>query len=549
MSPHHRSGQASSKAIDLYRSLLSLTRTPKSQEEVIHFVIDSLYEIFPTHRVSFSEVRRPGTIRIVYSRGPLGTPDVTGARFDISASPQLVDLLFAFRTIETPDVRRAELLQAFLPEVQALSPALSRMDVPFEMEGDQLLMLTVSSQEPGEWPRQMVELVSEAGSMLKLIFRDLRLQVNFHESETIFRQFADNVEAVFWLTDVRKEKMVYASPAYAQIWGRSRESLYQDPRSFLEAIHPEDRKRVERALERQHLGYQQEYRVVKPCGEIRWIKDRGFPVRDEHGAVYRIAGIAEDITPLREAREKLEASRNQIASNAKFAALGEMASGIAHEINNPLAVIHGLAVQMQELVARSDAEFPVEMVLDSYESIEKMANRIAGIVKGLRTFSRQQAADPMQAADLNAILTETMAMCAPKIRAASAKVEVSRNVEKLGIQCRSSEISQVILNLVNNAVDAVAASDDRLIRVEVVQRDSGVAQLVVEDSGEGIRPELKERIFQPFFTTKEVGKGTGLGLSISKSIIEAHGGKLFLDQGSPKTRFVVELPSENICSP
>ncbi len=109
------------------------------------------------------------------------------------------------------------------------------------------------------------------------------------------------------------------------------------------------------------------------------------------------------------------------------------------------------------------------------------------------------------------------------------------------VPCRSNEISQVLLNLVSNAVDAVNShSSDRSIFVGVTS-SNGLARIVVEDSGPGIDPAQRDRIFHPFFTTKEVCKGTGLGLSISKGIVEAHGGTLFLDTSAKTTRFVVEL--------
>lgn len=544
MSPRSEIQDSQQKILSLYRKLLAVMRMPKSEEEVVHVVIDSIAELLPAHRVTLSNVGADEKIVVAYSRSPAGEPVIpAGTVFDASAFPSHVNSLRSLQTLHTEDIREDPRIAPLLPSLRAFSPALSRMDIPFERNEGSISVLSVSSPSAGVWSDSVVELVTEAGALAHFVFRDLRNQVKLHQTETIFRQFAENVGVVFWMSDTTKAEMVYVSPAYEKIWGRPVESLYASPKSFLDAIHPDDRQQVERALRSQSTGfYEQEYRVVKPSGEVRWVKDRAFPVRDEKGQVFRVAGIAEDITPLREARERLEASRNQMAANAKFAALGEMASGIAHEINNPLAVIHGLAVQMQELVRRDGKKIAVDMVLDSYRDTERMANRIAGIVKGLRTFSRQTAADPMLPADLNSILTETLAMCTPKLRAAGIELELARPKERMGIQCRSSEVSQVILNLFSNAVDAVADAEKRKIRIEVVQQELGVARLVVEDSGHGIRPELADRIFQPFFTTKEVGKGTGLGLSISKSIIEAHGGKLFLDHGSPITRFVVELP-------
>jgi two-component system cell cycle sensor histidine kinase/response regulator CckA len=357
----------------------------------------------------------------------------------------------------------------------------------------------------------------------------------------MFHQFADNVEVVLWMSDTAKNEIIYVSPSYEQIWGRTAQSLYENPMSFVEAIHPDDRDRVLAAVMKQaEAPYQEEYRVVRPDGNIRWVKDRAFLVRDAGGKVYRIVGIAEDITALREAQDRLVYTQAQVVSNAKFAALGEMASGIAHEINNPLAVIHGLSVQLQELFRDGSASAP--MVLDSLGSMEKMANRIAAIVKGLKTFSRSTVGDPMVPADLNLVVQETMAMCEARMKASEVMVHVVLPPKPVMVSCRSAEISQVLLNLISNAFDAVQGVALPCVRVEVVRREKN-ARIQVEDTGMGIDAAVRERIFQPFFTTKEVGKGTGLGLSISKGIIEAHGGTLFLDSTTKGTRFVIELPT------
>lgn len=126
------------------------------------------------------------------------------------------------------------------------------------------------------------------------------------ESEERFRQLAESIAEVFWISDTGKSRMIYVSPAYAMIWGRSEQSLYDNPRSFLDAIHPQDRGRIEAALPRQaEGGYQEEYRIVRPDGAVRWIRDRAFPVRDSSGQVYRVTGIATDITERRYTVERV----------------------------------------------------------------------------------------------------------------------------------------------------------------------------------------------------------------------------------------------------
>lgn len=136
--------------------------------------------------------------------------------------------------------------------------------------------------------------------------RRLEQENRLRESEERFRQLAESIAEVFWISDPDKSQMIYVSPAYATIWGRSEESLYQNPRGFLDAIHPEDRQRIEKAMPRQREGgYHEEYRIVRPDGAVRWIRDRAFPVKDANGQVYRITGIATDITERRFTVERI----------------------------------------------------------------------------------------------------------------------------------------------------------------------------------------------------------------------------------------------------
>jgi PAS domain S-box-containing protein len=140
-----------------------------------------------------------------------------------------------------------------------------------------------------------------------------RAEDALRESEEKFRQLAENVREVFWMTTPGMEELLYVSPAYADTWGRSLESLRQQPRSFMEAIHPEDRERVVGILETQRVqGFEVEYRVVRPDGSVRWIRDRGFPVRDQSGTVYRTAGVAEDVTERRHAGDALRRSAAEL---------------------------------------------------------------------------------------------------------------------------------------------------------------------------------------------------------------------------------------------
>ena len=156
--------------------------------------------------------------------------------------------------------------------------------------------------------QQVVRLV---GTLKNISDRKLA-EAALRSSEERFRQLAENIHEVFWMSALENASILYVSPAYEQIWGRSCESLYEHPKNWLEAIHPIDRSRIITALEKRQQGdYDEEYRIVRPDGQIRWIRDRGFPIQDEQGIVYRLAGIAEDITTRKQAEADLSRQNRQ----------------------------------------------------------------------------------------------------------------------------------------------------------------------------------------------------------------------------------------------
>jgi PAS domain S-box-containing protein len=142
-----------------------------------------------------------------------------------------------------------------------------------------------------------------------------RAEEQLRQSEERFRQMAENITEVFWMTDPDKNTMLYISPGYEKIWGRTCESLLKQPSAWLDAIHPEDRNRVLRsALDNQVSGrYDEEYRIIRPDGSLRWIRDRASPVRDPAGRVYRITGIAEDITERKKVEEQRQRYTEELA--------------------------------------------------------------------------------------------------------------------------------------------------------------------------------------------------------------------------------------------
>ena len=228
-----------------------------------------------------------------------------------------------------------------------------------------------------------------------------------------------------------------------------------------------------------------------------------------------------------------------LAQTARMSALGEMASGIAHEINSPLGIITIHAHQLERLLKR-DALTPEVLVQES-RLIATTAKRIGEIIKGLRAFAREGEKDPFERVFVAGIIREALVLCQTRFKNHDVALRMSDIREDLAIECRSVQIGQVILNLLLNAFDATEQAAQKWVRICLEDADSYV-RVVVEDSGPGIAAEVQGKIMQPFFTTKEVGRGTGLGLSISKGIVESHAGKLEFDGTGAHTRFVVTLP-------
>lgn len=246
-----------------------------------------------------------------------------------------------------------------------------------------------------------------------------------------------------------------------------------------------------------------------------------------------------DISDRKAAEEKILIQQAQITTSAKMAALGEMAAGIGHEINNPLASIQAHVEDLKELVASK--KISDEQVFQRLSKIEKTGERIAKIIRGLRTFARAEAIGEKRRQPLREVVLDTLEFCSERFRQSGIALHVQEIPQDVEIECLPGQISQVLLNLLNNSFDAVERSETRWVEVAVKKKADQI-EIRITDSGGGISPIIRSRIMQPFFTTKEPGKGSGLGLSISQGIIASHSGTLKLNEQSAHTEFVICLP-------
>ena len=224
--------------------------------------------------------------------------------------------------------------------------------------------------------------------------------------------------------------------------------------------------------------------------------------------------------------------------SAKMSSLGEMASGIAHEINNPLAIISLKAQHLQSSLT-SGKMTPTEAV-EVAEQIERTCLRINKIIRGLKTFSHDGSRDPMIEENLAVIFSETEKLCSESLAALGIKLEIDCPPD-ITLECQPVQLSQVFLNLVMNSRDAIVRLPERWIRIECQSQGEKIL-LRFTDSGRGIHEPIRSQMMQPFYTTKEIGTGTGLGLSISKGIVGHHEGNLFYNPDHEFTQFMIALP-------
>lgn len=398
-----------------------------------------------------------------------------------------------------------------------------------------------------EYPVELsLSLVKADRDYVVVFARDIterkKAAADLRASEERFRQVVENIQEVFWMTDATRNSVLYVSPGYARIWGRSCESLTSAAAPWPSGVSGDDRERVEAAIG--HSGgaaWDLTYRIARPEGGLRWIRDRGFPISGAGGRIVRWVGVAEDIT----AAKRLE---QQFLRAQRLEAIGTLSSGIAHDLNNILAPMLMLIPALQPRLSHPRDQELVQLV-------EQSAKRGASIIRQLLTFSRgiEGERGPVQLRhlirEMAGILRETL----PRNIVVAADVPA----DVWPIYADATQLHQVLLNLCVNARDAMpeggrltlSAENRQLGKVEVEMHPPAApgryVVVTVADTGMGIPAELKDRIFEPFFTTKPIGKGTGLGLSTAVGIVKSHQG--FINVYSEPGRgcvFKVCLPAE-----
>jgi two-component system cell cycle sensor histidine kinase/response regulator CckA len=395
-----------------------------------------------------------------------------------------------------------------------------------------------------ELVRQVAVAEKSRRALLSVLEDEKRAGRDLRASEERFRQVVENINEVFWMSDVAKNAIIYLSPGYERIWGRPCAEVYASSRAWIESIHADDRERVvNAAVTKQAAGtYDETYRILRPDGAVRWIRDRAYPVGGAGGRVARIVGVAADVTD----QKKLE---EQFLHAQRMEAIGTLASGVAHDLNNilsPMLMVAGILKLRPNTSARD---------LELLALVENSGQRGAGIIRQLLTFSRGLSGErgPLQPRHLVHEMTKIMGETFPR----NIAIAESTATDLWTVVADATQLHQVIMNLCVNARDAMPAGgkltieaanvileQNEVAALDPAARPGPYVRLQVRDTGTGIPPEIVNRIFEPFFTTKGVGKGTGLGLSTVVGIVRSHGGymKVSSEIGRGST-FTVYLPA------
>jgi PAS domain S-box-containing protein len=388
-------------------------------------------------------------------------------------------------------------------------------------------------------------------------FRDIterkHAENSLRESNEKFHQLADNITDAFWIRSPDLSEVHYLSPAFERIWGRTTASLYANPHEWVDFIAAEDRERVVAAfagLAGKSPSLDIEYRIVRPDGQNRWVRVRGFQVRDPTGKLIRHTGIVTDITE----RRRLEI---QLFQSQKLETVGKLAGGVAHEFNSILTAIIG-----QSELLLSDLP-PGSPLANNAAEINNAATRAATLTRQLLAYGRKQFLRP-ENLDLNSVLTG-MESTLRHLMGRGVELVVVPGAGLKVVNADAGQIEQVIMNLAMNAADAMPNGGKLMLETANVSLDEDYVSrfhelkageyvmLAITDTGTGMSEEIKARVFEPFFTTKDIGEGTGLGLSTCYGILKQSGGhisvyselargatfKIYLPQVAPRPKIII----------
>jgi two-component system cell cycle sensor histidine kinase/response regulator CckA len=364
-------------------------------------------------------------------------------------------------------------------------------------------------------------------------FRDIGSAVRTAEAVEHHRAFLEKAQEVAhigsWVAELDASDALGWSAETYRIFGIPRGSFASTSEAFFQLVHEDDRENVRRAAAAAQSGaanYDVEHRIVRGDGTIRWVHECADVQRDANGVAIRMVGTVQDITERRQLEDQLRQAQ-------KMEAIGRLAGGIAHDLNNALTAIAGYA---ELALGEVPPDHPAR---PDVEEIRRAAERAGSVTRQLLAFSRKQLLEP-RVFDLNETISNLARLLA-RLLGPDVNVQTHLAAPNAEIVGDPGQIEQAIINLAVNARDAMVGGgrltlttsydevDEEFARQHLPMKPGRYLALRVSDTGHGMSPETQARIFEPFFTTKDVGKGTGLGLSMVYGTLKQIGGFIFVD--------------------
>jgi PAS domain S-box-containing protein len=302
--------------------------------------------------------------------------------------------------------------------------------------------------------------------------------------------------------------------------------------TFMERVHAEDRHAFEQALDRavrERSRFQHEYRVVLPTGSVKHLQSVGLPEITASGDL-EFVGTVMDITERRRSEEALRSAQTELARVARLTTMGELVASIAHEIKQPLGAIVANAEASLRWLNRETPN--LDRTRQTVEAIIKDGNRAGDVIQGIRALAMKSGPHPTEF-DINGAIQEVLALARSDLQRHGVVLHTELSAEVPPVFGDRVQLQQVLLNLLTNGIEAMNAVTDRpkVLAITSKPAEPGWVLVAVDDSGTGLDPTTADRIFDSFFTTKP--SGMGMGLSICRSIIDAHGGRLWMSPRLP----------------
>jgi PAS domain S-box-containing protein len=390
----------------------------------------------------------------------------------------------------------------------------------------------------------------------------LQAEKALQESEKLFDQIAQNVNEIFFLYDLKSSSILYINEAVEKILGISPAEIQAKKEKLFELVLTEDRERLGISPEwvEKNTKSSIECRVHHADGSLVWIQLRTFPVYNDKNTVFRIAGLAADITLQKEVELRDHEHHKQLQQADKMATIGRLVSGVAHEINNPNNFIMLNAPLLRKAwecalpcikVNQGETFYIGKMRLQDFseyifpllDGILDGSKRIARIVADLKDYARPEADNTSQLVDFGRVIQSATNLMNNTFVKKNIKVDMDLGTNPVPVRGYAQKLEQVVINLLQNSCDAFTSRDNNLITVNLDTSSSDEVRLYVHDSGCGITPEDLPHIIEPFYTTKRCHGGMGLGLSVSHKILVDHGGQLqFQSEPGKGTTAIIILP-------